>query len=245
MSRTKTGVVRRRWHKKLIKKAKGMWGTRGSLHRRTNEAMLKALWYAYRDRRARKRDLRRLWIVRINAAARMNGISYSKLMYGLKQAQVVIDRKMLADVAVRDPQTFTKIVAVALQHPVPTGSGAAVAAPAARVAAPSAVKASAPAPAATKSAKASKAEDDLTAIEGLGPKSAAALKKAGITTFAQIASMTGEELLDVVKVQGGVNVVGEATKTWPKQAKFLVDGDLEGFEKYKDYLVGGREPEDK
>ncbi|MBL8162983.1 MAG: 50S ribosomal protein L17, partial [Anaerolineae bacterium] len=73
----------------------------------------------------------------------------------------------------------------------------------------------------------------------------AALKKAGITTFAQIASMTGEELLDVVKVQGGVNVVGEATKTWPKQAKFLVDGDLEGFEKYKDYLVGGREPEDK
>lgn len=237
MSRTKTGVVRRRWHKKLIKQAKGMWGTRGRLHRRTNEAMLKALWYAYRDRRARKRDLRRLWIVRINAAARLNGISYSRLMYGLKQAQVIIDRKMLADVAVRDPQTFTKLVAVAMQHPVPMGGAA--------VAAPNAVKASAPAPAAIKAAPAPQAEDDLTRIEGLGPKSAAALRKAGITTFAQIASMTGEELLDVVKVQGGVNVVGDATRTWPKQAQFLVDGDLEGFQKYKDHLVGGREPEDK
>lgn len=122
MSRTKTGFVRRRWHKKLIKKVKGQWGTRGSLHRRSNEALIKSLWYAYRDRRARKRDMRRLWIIRINAAARLNGISYSKLVYGLKQANVVIDRKMLADVAVRDPETFTKLVAISLQHPAPTGS---------------------------------------------------------------------------------------------------------------------------
>lgn len=116
MSRTKTGFVRRRWHKKLIKSMKGQWGTRGRLHRRSNEAMLKSLWYAYRDRRSRKRDMRRLWIVRINAAARLNGLSYSKFMHGLKVANVEIDRKALADIAVRDPQTFTKLAALSLQH---------------------------------------------------------------------------------------------------------------------------------
>jgi large subunit ribosomal protein L20 len=116
VSRTKTGFVRRRWHKKLIKSMKGQWGTRGRLHRRSNEAMLKSLWYAYRDRRSRKRDMRRLWIVRINAAARLNGLSYSKFMHGLKVANVEIDRKALADIAVRDPQTFTKLAALSLQH---------------------------------------------------------------------------------------------------------------------------------
>ena len=116
MARTKTGFVRRRWHKKLIKSMKGQWGTRGRLHRRSNEAMLKSLWYAYRDRRSRKRDMRRLWIIRINAAARLNGLSYSKFVYGLKKANVEVDRKILADIAVRDPQTFTKLAALSLQN---------------------------------------------------------------------------------------------------------------------------------
>lgn len=116
MSRTKTGFVRRRWHKKLIKSMKGQWGTRGRLHRRSNEAMLKSLWYAFRDRRSRKRDMRRLWIVRINAASRINGLSYSKFIYGLKKANVEVDRKSLADIAVRDPQTFTKLAALSLQN---------------------------------------------------------------------------------------------------------------------------------
>ncbi|MGA8206063.1 MAG: 50S ribosomal protein L20 [Woeseiaceae bacterium] len=116
MARTKTGFVRRRQHKKIIKMMKGQWGTRGRLHRRSNEAMLKSLWYAYRDRRARKRDMRRLWIVRINAAARLNGLSYSKFIYGLKKASVEIDRKAMADIAVRDPQTFTKLAALSLQN---------------------------------------------------------------------------------------------------------------------------------
>lgn len=115
MSRTKTGFVRRRWHKKLIKSMKGQWGTRGRLHRRSSEAMLKSYWYAYRDRRRRRRDLRRLWIVRVNAAARLNGLSYSKFIYGLKKAGVEMDRKILADIAVRDPQTFTKLAALSLQ----------------------------------------------------------------------------------------------------------------------------------
>jgi large subunit ribosomal protein L20 len=98
---------------------KGQWGTRGRLFRRSNEAMLKSLWYAYRDRRARRRDLRRLWITRINAAARLNGLSYSRLIYGLKQAGVELDRKSLADIAVRDADTFAKLAALSLQHQQP------------------------------------------------------------------------------------------------------------------------------
>jgi large subunit ribosomal protein L20 len=116
MPRSKTGYVRRRRHKKVIKSVKGQWNTRGRLFKRSNEAMLKSLWYSYRDRRARRRDMRRLWITRINAAARNNGLPYSRFIYGLKQANVELDRKILADIAVRDPQTFTKIAALAEQN---------------------------------------------------------------------------------------------------------------------------------
>lgn len=116
MPRSKTGTVRRRRHKKIIKMAKGQWGTRGRLFKRSNEAMLKSLWYSYRDRRTRRRDMRRLWITRINAAARLNGLPYSRFIHGLKQADVELDRKILADIAVRDPETFTKIAALAEQN---------------------------------------------------------------------------------------------------------------------------------
>jgi large subunit ribosomal protein L20 len=91
-----------------------MYGTRNNLFRRANEAMLKSLWYAYRDRRTRKRDLRRLWIARINAAARQNGTTYSQLVYGLKQADIQLNRKMLADLAVRDPKSFTAVTKAAV-----------------------------------------------------------------------------------------------------------------------------------
>lgn len=90
--------------------AKGQFGSRHRLFRIANEAMLKSLWYSYRDRRNRKRDLRRLWIARINAAARMNGITYSRLIHALKQAGITLNRKMLADMAVRDPQAFAAVV---------------------------------------------------------------------------------------------------------------------------------------
>lgn len=116
MPRAKTGVVRRRHHKKILKMSKGQWGTRGRLFKRSNEAMLKNLWYSYRDRRARARDLRRLWIIRINAAARMHGLSYSRFINGLKKAGVELDRKILADVAVRDAETFKKLAALSQQH---------------------------------------------------------------------------------------------------------------------------------
>jgi len=116
MARVKTGPYRRQHHKKVLKFTKGQFGTRSRLFRRANEAMLKSLWYAYRDRRTRKRDLRRLWIARINAAARKNGVTYSSLMHRLKASQILLNRKMLADLAVRDPQAFTAVVNKALNR---------------------------------------------------------------------------------------------------------------------------------
>ena len=113
--RTKGGTVTRRRHKKLLRLTKGYYGTRRRLFRRANETMLNAGMYAYRDRRNRKRDLRRLWITRINAAARLNGVSYSKLMYALREANILLDRKMLADLAVNHPAVFAQIVATATQ----------------------------------------------------------------------------------------------------------------------------------
>lgn len=111
--RVKGGPVTRRRHKKILKLTKGQYGTRGRLFRRSNEAMLKSLWYAYRDRRARRRDLRRLWITRINAAARQNGMSYSRLIHALKQANIDLDHKILAHIAVYDPAGFSAIVEAA------------------------------------------------------------------------------------------------------------------------------------
>lgn len=113
MARVKGGIVTRRRHKKTLARTSGMFGSRHRLFRRANEAMLKSLWYAFRDRRTRKRDLRKLWIVRINAGARLNGSTYSRLMNGLKVQGVRLNRKMLADLAVRDPHAFAAVVASA------------------------------------------------------------------------------------------------------------------------------------
>jgi large subunit ribosomal protein L20 len=110
MVRVKGGTVTRRRHKKLLRQTKGFFGTRRKLFRRANEAYMKSMAYAYRDRRNKKRDLRRLWIIRINAAARNNGTTYSRMINDLKNAEVVLDRKMLADLAVNEPAAFTAIV---------------------------------------------------------------------------------------------------------------------------------------
>jgi large subunit ribosomal protein L20 len=111
--RVKGGTRTRQRHKKILRQTKGYYGTRHRLFRRSNEAWMKAQWYAYRDRRQRRRDLRRLWITRINAAARKNGLSYNRFVYGLRQAGVELDRKILADIAVRDAETFAQLVEVA------------------------------------------------------------------------------------------------------------------------------------
>ncbi|MGF1535135.1 MAG: 50S ribosomal protein L20 [Elainellaceae cyanobacterium] len=113
MPRVKRGNVARKRRKKVLKLAKGFRGSHSKLFRTANQQVMKALRYAYRDRRNRKRDFRRLWIARINAAARMQGISYSQLLGSLKKADVQINRKMLAQMAILDPDGFTQVVEVA------------------------------------------------------------------------------------------------------------------------------------
>ena len=113
MSRVKRGNVARKRRKKILKLAKGFRGSHSKLFRTANQQVMKALRNAYRDRRKRKRDFRRLWITRINAAARMNGLSYSKLTHQLKKADVGLNRKMLAQLAMVDPDAFAKVVEVA------------------------------------------------------------------------------------------------------------------------------------
>ena len=113
MPRVRRGFKARRRRAKWLKRAKGMQGGRSRMFRKAKEGVIKSLSYAYRDRRQRKRHFRRLWIARINAAARQNGLSYSRLIHGLKEAGVELDRKVLADIAVQDPAGFTKIVEIA------------------------------------------------------------------------------------------------------------------------------------
>jgi large subunit ribosomal protein L20 len=113
MTRIKGGPQGHLRHKKVLKFTKGQRGAKNRLFKRANEAMLKSMWYATRDRRIRKRDLRKLWIARINAAARLNGTTYSRLVASLKKAKISLNRKMLADIAVRDPQGFAAVVAKA------------------------------------------------------------------------------------------------------------------------------------
>ena len=116
MARVKRGTVARRKHRAVIERAKGYRFSRKLLFKPANEAVLHSLAYAFRDRRQRKRDFRKLWIVRINAAARQGGLPYNRLMHGLRQAGVEIDRKVLADLAVRDSGSFARLVEVAKQH---------------------------------------------------------------------------------------------------------------------------------
>jgi len=111
--RVKGGFTTQRRHKKIIRMTKGQWGTRSKLFRRANEAMMKSYWYAYRDRRVRRREFRRLWITRINAASRIHDLSYSRFIHGLKLANVNLDRKALAHLAVRDEAAFTAVVNLA------------------------------------------------------------------------------------------------------------------------------------
>ena len=116
MPRVKVGVTAHRRHKKILKLAKGYKGSKSKQFKKANETVMKALYYARRDRRAKKGNFRRLWIARINAAARTNGISYSKLINGLTKAGVEVNRKMLADLSISDEKAFAQLVAVAKEN---------------------------------------------------------------------------------------------------------------------------------
>ncbi len=111
MPRVKRSVGAQKKRRKTLEQAKGYWGLKKSSYRRAKEQLIKSGTYAYRDRRARKREFRRLWIQRINAGARLHGMSYSQLIHGLKEAQIEVDRKMLADLVVREPEVFAQIAA--------------------------------------------------------------------------------------------------------------------------------------
>lgn len=113
MARVKSGTVRRKRRKRILKLAKGHYGAKHRLYRVANQQVMKSLNYAYRDRRRRKRDFRKLWITRINAAARMHGLSYSRFMHGLKMAGIEVNRKMLADLAVSDQEAFKQLAETA------------------------------------------------------------------------------------------------------------------------------------
>ena len=110
MPRVKTGTIRRKRHKKILKMAKGFYSGRRKHFRKAKEQVEHSLVYAYRDRRAKKRDFRKLWIIRINAACRLNDISYSRFINGLSKAEIKLDRKILADMAMNDPESFTQVV---------------------------------------------------------------------------------------------------------------------------------------
>lgn len=116
MPRVKSGVTAHRRHKKILKLAKGYRGAKSKQFKKANETVMKALYYARRDRRAKKGEFRKLWIARINAAARMNGMSYSRLINGLTKAGVEVNRKMFADLAVHDEKAFAQLVAIAKEN---------------------------------------------------------------------------------------------------------------------------------
>lgn len=115
MARVKRGVTAHKRHKKVLAQVKGHYSANNRLYKRAHESLMRSLAYAYRDRRTRKRDMRRLWIIRINAASRLNGLPYSSLINGLGLAGVAVDRKMLADLAVRDAAGFSAVVDAAKQ----------------------------------------------------------------------------------------------------------------------------------
>jgi large subunit ribosomal protein L20 len=119
MSRATNAVARRRRRKRVLKQARGYWGRKHSSYRLAHEQLMRSGQYAYRDRRARKRDFRRLWITRINAAARREGMSYSELVHGLTAAGIEVNRKVLADLAVRDPEAFRRFAELAREATAP------------------------------------------------------------------------------------------------------------------------------
>lgn len=113
MARVKSGVTARKRHKRVLKQAKGYYGAKSKLYRPANQQVMKSLDYAFAGRKQRKRDFRKLWISRINAAARQNGMSYSRFISGLKKANIEINRKMLSEMAIHDPEGFSKLVEIA------------------------------------------------------------------------------------------------------------------------------------
>ncbi len=212
MARVKTGVVRRRRHKKILKLAKGFYSGRRKHFRKAKEQIERSLVYAYRDRRNKKRDFRRLWITRINAACRLNGLSYSKFMHGLNLANIELDRKILADMAMNDPKAFE---AIAKQAKEAIGQRSQTTLHGAK-------------PAALKKQNVKKL-DDLKKISGVGPKIESTLHKIGVFTYAQIAKWNEDNVTWVDEYLSFKGRIGR--EDWIAQAKILASGGETEFSK--------------
>lgn len=234
MARSRPKVYAHRRHKKVLKFTKGQVGSKHILFRRANEAMMKSLFYAYRDRRLRRRDFRALWIQRINAAVRNHGLNYSKFIHGLKVANVQVDRKALAHLAVHNAAAFGALAELAKSPTAPPQRTP--------VTAPKAAPAAAPAPVVAQAIEEAPlpVADNLEKIEGIGPKINDVLHAAGIRTFAELAAADVERLRAIM-LEAGLRV--NDPTTWPEQAALAAAGKWEEFQALQDQLVGGRRPE--
>ena len=224
MARVKRGVIARRRHKKIIGRAKGYYNARRKVYRVANQAVIKAGQYAYIGRKQKKRQFRSLWIVRINAAARMFDLSYSRLINGLNKAGIEVDRKVLADIAVHDIKAFGAIAAQAKAALEGKAAPKPAAKPAAKKAAPK---------------KAAAKGDDLTKIEGIGPKIGEVLAAAGIGTYIELAAATVDKLGEILH-EAGSRYASHDPSTWPQQAELAAAGKFDELKALQDELKGGR-----
>jgi large subunit ribosomal protein L20 len=219
MARVKRGVIARRRHKKIIGRAKGYYNARRKVYRVANQAVIKAGQYAYIGRKQKKRQFRSLWIVRINAAARMFDLSYSRLINGLNKAGIEVDRKVLADIAVHDIKAFGAIAAQAKAALEGKAAPKSAAKPAAK--------------------KAAAKGDDLTKIEGIGPKIGELLAGQGVDTYAKLADTSAEKLSEILH-EAGSRYASHDPGTWPQQAKLAAEGKFDELKALQDELKGGR-----
>ncbi len=213
---------------RMLTAAKGYRLKRSKLYRYASDAVDHGRQYAYRDRKTKKRNYRYLWQIRINAAVRELGMTYSRFIEGLKAANCALDRKVLADLAATDSAAFAGIVKLS-QDALKTKAAAPKAAPVVaskKVAAPKAIKAAAGA-------------DDLEKIEGIGPKVSEKLHAAGITTFAGLAATPVAKLKEILHNAGSHFAMMDPT-TWPEQSALAAKGDWAALEKLEAELKGGR-----
>ena len=203
--------------KRMIRAAKGYRGRRSKLYRYASDAVDHGRVYAYRDRRRKKREFRYLWQIRINAASRAAGMTYSRFIEGLKAANCQLDRKVLADLAATDIAAFASIITLSQN----------------------ALKTKAAAPKVAKAAPSAAGADDLEKIEGIGPKVAGLLHAAGITTFPGLAAAPVAKLKEILHAAGSHFAMIEPN-TWPEQAALAAKGDWATLDKLQDELDGGK-----
>lgn len=220
MPRVTNAPATRARRKRTLKLAKGYFGNKSRLYVEARDAVERAQKFAYRDRREKKTEFRQLWIVRINAACRPLGITYSRLIQGLLKANIVLDRKSLSELAIHDAAAFEAVVKIAreaLEKPAPNFNAKAASA------------------AFGKKVK----FDDLTLVEGIGPKIAALFVKSGISTWALLAKANPAQLKEILANAGSAFSMHEPA-TWPAQAALAAEGKFAELKKLQVELDGGR-----